>query len=85
MTTKQPMARIAIELLHVVHELAIVVERKTGRALRSAYRAANICAGCDAGIERCGPALWARGKMCCAHCSHVRSVNGGETKVHYGE
>lgn len=82
MTTKQPLARIAIELLHVVHELAIAIERKSVRALRSAYRAANICSGCDSGMERCGPVLWSRGKMCCQHCSHVRTVNGGgESKV----
>jgi len=80
MTTKQPLARIAIELLHFVHELVLALERKSARALRSVYRAANICSGCDATIARCGPALWSRGKMCCQHCSHVRTVNG-ETKV----
>lgn len=83
MTTKQPMARISIELLHLVHEFVFALEKKAARALRSAYRAANICTGCESSIGRCGPALWSRGKMCCTHCSHVRT--GNETTVQHGK
>ena len=40
-------------------------------ALRDAYRKANVCTGCDAPIERCGPAMWATQRKCCPDCSHV--------------
>jgi len=60
-----------IRVLTAVHEACARAERKAALALRAAYRAANICSGCGAPIAKCGPALWARARMCCRDCSHV--------------
>lgn len=36
------------------------------------------CQGCDAPIERCGPALWVQGRKCCPDCTHGVGAPGPE-------
>lgn len=61
----------ARQAAYKVHVRSLACEEATWLALCNACRELNVCSGCDAPYERCGPTYWETQRKCCPDCSHV--------------